>query len=377
MPERDFFWKLWEKQISLEGLKPGALVYGPQALFIRNLLAGLTEEALSSGLPLNLKAYFLFDKDWAGILDEALSPDLFLLDTRKVFVVYFPEPDEDDPQLADRAYRQFVAGHEGRLERYFAAPPAGVHIIVVYPGRLKRGNRLLDFFNKLKSVSGGNLQLLELKSPGEQEIIAWIYEELRKRGKKTSPQAIRRLLDVAGTDPVLLTQELGKLCLYSGELQVITEEDILAVCTLQKTYSPYALEEALESGSLEEALSITRKFLAEQPDASEILNYFTSLTRYVLSLARAKVEVERKKIPVKEVFKKLRPQLNEAWSLFDRKLKAFSSCLNAFSQKDLNDLVRDLGRIDLKLKSSDLEAGVLIEAFLVRFFLLKDKKFKA
>jgi len=59
----------------------------------------------------------------------------------------------------------------------------------------------------------------------------------------------------------------------------------MAVCAFQKTYDRFAIEEALESGSLEEALSITSRFLAEQPDATEIINYFTSLSRYVLSLA--------------------------------------------------------------------------------------------
>jgi DNA polymerase-3 subunit delta len=374
MPARDSFYQLWERAISIDWLKPGVLVYGQQALFIRKLLSRSVEEASSSNLPLTLKAYFLFDVDWVEILDEALSPDMFLFDTKRIFVVYFPEAEEDDPQLADRAYRQFVAGYEDRLQRYFAAPPTGVHLLVVYPGRLKPGSKLLNFFQKVKSASRDNLEFLELKSPSEREIIAWLYEELRKHQKKVSSQTISRLLEVVGTDLVLLTQELEKLILYTGENQVITEEDILAVCSFQKTYSPYAIEEALESGDLEEALLITQKFLADQPEASEVLSYFSNLSRYILSLAQAKVEVEIKKVPVREVFKNLRPQLKEGWSLFDRKLKAFSSCLGNFSQSELDGLVRELGQIDLKLKSSDLEPGVLLETFLVRYFLLKDKK---
>ena len=376
MPARGSFYQLWERVISTEGLKPGLLVYGQQALFIRNLLAGLTEEASSSGLPLNLKAYFLFEVGWSEILDEALSPDMFLFDTKKVFVVYFPEADEDDPRLADRAYHQFVAGHEDRLQRYFTAPPPGVYVLVVYPGRLKPGNKLLNFFQKVKSASRDNLELLELKSPSEREITAWIYEVLRKHQRKTNSRAISRLLEVVGADLVLLAPELEKLVLYTGDNQIITEEDVLAVCSWQKAYGPYAIEEALESGDLEEALMITRKFLADQPEASEILSYFSNLSRYILSLAQAKVEVERKKVSVREIFKKLRPQLKEGWSLFDRKLKAFSSCLNNFSQSELDSLVRELGRVDLKLKSSDLEPGVLLETFLVRYFLLKDRKVK-
>ncbi|MCX8160621.1 MAG: DNA polymerase III subunit delta [Candidatus Saccharicenans sp.] len=374
MSAQEPFFVLWKKEISPENLGPGLFVYGEQAGYLRRMLLAVVEEARGKGEELQLKPYFLFDKDWAEILDEAQSPDMFLFATRKILVIYFPEPEEDDPQLAERACRQLVLPFEKEIERYFAAPSDGVFLIIVYPGRLKKGNRLFDFFSRLKTGSDGNLKLLEMKTPRPSELAAWVNEELRKRGKRTSPQAINRLLEAAGTDLLLLEQELEKLSLYAGDQKVITEEDVLAVCVFQKTYDRFALEEALESGSLEEALSITSRFLAEQPDASEVINYFTGLSRYLLSLARAKVEVEEKKVPVKEVFKRMRPQLNESWTLFDRKLEAFSACLKAFSLKELDDLVRELGRIDLKLKSSDLDAGIMIETFLVRFFQLRDKR---
>jgi len=207
-------------------------------------------------------------------------------------------------------------------------------LIIVYPVRLRKGNRLYDFFGKLQAGSGGNFRLLEMKTPPQPELIAWIHEELRKRGKKTSPQAVNRLLEAAGTDLLLLDQELEKLSLYSGDRAVITEADIMAVCAFQKTYDRFAIEEALESGSLEEALSITSRFLAEQPDATEIINYFTSLSRLCSFHWPGKMEVEEKQVPVKEVFKKMKPQLSEGWLLFDRKLKAFSACLKAFNRKN-------------------------------------------
>ncbi len=374
MSTREPFYRLWEKEISPENPGPGLFVYGEQAPYLRTLLHKVVGKALGSGEQLQLKPYFLFDKDWAEILEEARSPDMFLFATRKILVVNFPEPEEDDPQLAERACRQLVDPFEKEIERYFDWPPDGVNLIIVYPGRLKKGNRLFDFFSRLAAGPGGKLRLLEMKTPRPAELTDWIYQELRKRGKKTSPQVVNRLLEAVGPDLLLLEQEVEKLSLYSGDRAVITEEDVLAVCAFQKTYDRFALEEALESGSLQEALNITSRFLAKNPDASEIINYFTNLSRYVLSLARAKVEVEEKRVPVKEVFKKMRPQLSEGWSLFDRKLEAFSVCLRAFSQEELNDLVRELGRIDLRLKSSDLDAGIMIETFLVRFFQLRDRK---
>jgi len=376
MAGKEPFFISWEREISLDNLAPVSFFYGEQAAYLRILLSELKAKAGQSGISLQLKPYFLFEVDWPEILDEALSPDLFLFSARRLMVVYFPEYEDDDSQNADKAFKQFVSPYQKEIERYLSSPPAGVSLLIVFSGKLRKGNKLLNFFFRLKEAFPQSLALLEMKTPRETEIMAWIHQELGKRGKKTSPQVSSKLLEVVGPDLVSLSQELEKLSLFSGENKMITEEDIFSVCAWQKTYDRFAIEEALESGSLEDALSITRRFLAEQPEASEIINYFASLSRYLLSLVQAKVEVERLKVPVKEVFKKLHPQINEGWSLFDRKLQAFSACLGSFSQEELDDLIRELSRVDLKLKSSDLEPGMMIETFLVRFFQLRDRKKK-
>ncbi|MFA4926035.1 MAG: hypothetical protein WC524_05220, partial [Candidatus Aminicenantales bacterium] len=151
-------------------------------------------------------------------------------------------------------------------------------------------------------------------------------------------------------------------------------EDVLEVCAARRNYDRFALEEALESGQLEEALSLNRSFFAAEPAAADILNYFASISRYIISLNQAKVEVERLKKPVREIFKKSHPQIVEGWSLFDRKLQAFAANLEAFSQKELDELIHRLARLDLSLKSSDLEPEILIETFLLDYFTLRDKK---
>ncbi|MGB9893799.1 MAG: DNA polymerase III subunit delta, partial [Candidatus Saccharicenans sp.] len=204
MAGREPFFRSWEREVSLDNLIPVKFFYGQQALYLRNLLAQLKAEAEHSGLSLQLKPYFLFETDWAEILDEALSPDMFLFQARRVLVVYFPEYEEDDQQAADRAYRQFISPFQKEIERYLASPSDGVSLLVVFSGRLKKGNKLLDFFSRMKATYPAGLELVEMKTPREGEIIAWIYEQLRRRNKKTSPQAAAKLLEIVGPDIVQL-----------------------------------------------------------------------------------------------------------------------------------------------------------------------------
>lgn len=373
MIDREPFYKTLKKEISLQALKPGNFFFGEQALSVRNYVREIQEQEKKAGGALQLKTYFLFETEWPEILDEASSLDIFSFSEKKIFLIYFPEYEEDDPQAPEKLFRQYVFHYQQEIERYFSSPAPNVFLVIVYSGKLKKGQKLLEFFSGLKLSFRDNFEIKEIKTPKEAEIISWISEELRKRGKKISLPALRKLLEVTGSDLVALSNELEKLSLYAGERKEISEEDVLAVCAWQKTYDRFAIEEALESGTLEEALTITRSFFADQPDVSEIISYFASISRYVISLDQAKVEVERLRVPVKEVFKKLRPQIVESWSLFDRKLGAFTDCLKAFSQKELDGLVHELAKLDLKLKSSDLDPQILIETFLVKFFQLKDK----
>jgi DNA polymerase-3 subunit delta len=374
--EKGTFPLAWHKEISSATLKPGNFFYGEQAGSVKLLIQPINE-GRAKDKDVQLKTFFLFETDWAEILDEASNLDIFSSARKKIFMIYFPEYEEEEPQSGDRAFRQLVSANQSLIERYFFSPPPNVFLVIIYSGKLKKGQKLLEFFLELKKKSSGKVEVRELKTPRLTEILSWIDAEAASRGKTISQAAARKLLEVTGPDFIALSNELEKLSLYVGEQAEIKEEDILNVCFWQKTYDRFAIEEALESGSVEEALNISASFFAEKPDSAEIINFFNLISRYLISLNQAKLQVEKFKVPVKEVFKKDHPQIVEGWTLFDRKLNSFERCLKAFTQRELDDLVHELARVDMKLKSSDLEPQVLIETLLVYFFELRDKKRKS
>jgi DNA polymerase-3 subunit delta len=374
MEDRARFDQIVKRQVALKALAAGSFFYGEQALYVRKFIKDIQEREEKAGETIRSRIFFLFDTGWPEILDEASSLDIFCFSPKKIFLVCFPEYEENDQQAADRAFQQYVSPYQQEIERYFSSPVPSVLIVIVYSGKLKKGHKLLELFSSLKAKYPGNFDLQEIKTPKDSELVSWISDELRRRGKKISSAVARKLLEVTGAEMVSVVNELEKLSLYGGERKEIIEEDVSAVCAWQKSYDRFAIEEALESGNLAEALDITRSFFADQPDPSEVIGFFGSISRYVISLDQAKVEVEKLKIPVEEVFKKLRPQIQEGWSLFDRKLSAFTDCLKSLSQKDLDHLVHELGKIDLKLKTSELDAAILLETFLFKFFWFKEGK---
>ncbi|MBP6059161.1 MAG: DNA polymerase III subunit delta [Candidatus Saccharicenans sp.] len=374
MASKEIFYRTLERVFSPQNLKAGTFIYGEQALATRLYLDRWKKASPGTGNGPEFRTYFLFDTDWSEILDEASSLDIFSSGRDRIFIIYFPEDDHDDWQAGDKAYRQLLAPAEDRLVRYFQQPPDWVFLIIIFDGKLKRGQKLLNFFERLENQHKNIFQTIEIKTPRDNELLAWINDEMKSKGKKIEVAAARRLLEICGPDLVLLSQEMEKLSLYPQEKDEITEADVLETGTVRQGYDRFALEEALESGSLQQALMINRSFFVGEPAVIDILNYFSAISRYIISLNQAKVQVGRWKKPIREIFKKSHPQLVEGWSLFDRKLQAFTACLEAFSQEELDNLVHELARLDLDLKSSDLKPEILIETFLIKYFALRDKK---
>lgn len=347
-----------------ENLKPGNFFFGEQVPVIRYYLKELVREDEN----VLLKNFFLFETEWVDILDEAVSLDLFSSGRQRIFIVNFPELEEPDGQSADKFFRQYVSPYEEEISRYFQSPPDNTFLVVLFYGKLKRGQKIYDFFSELETGFRKNFRLEEIKTPRETEILSWIAETLEEKGKTINRTAAERLLEITGADLLRLMNEMEKLSLFAGDRKNLSEDDVESVCAGQKIFDRFALEEALESGSLEEALAITRSFFQSQPEATEVMAFFASISRYLIALNQAKTETERLKTPVREIFKRLRPQIQEGWSLFDRKLEAFSRRLNSLSQKQLDELIHELSRVDQKLKGSDLDPQILIETFLVRYF---------
>jgi len=370
MPMQTSWHQNLKSLVSFEALKPGNFFFGEQALLVRNYV----KELVRHNEEVQLKNFFLFETDWPEILDEAASLDLFSLTQKRIFLVYLPEMEEVDSQSVDRAFRQYLSPYEDEIARYFQSPPDKVFFIIIFAGKLKKGQKIYDFFSDLAARYKKNFRLEEIKTPREAEILSWIRESLLEKGKTIERPAAEKLLEITGPDLLSLMNELEKLSLFAGDKKNISEDDVIRSCAGQKVFDRFALEEALESGTLEQALAITRSFFQNQPEAGEVMAFFSSISRYLIALNQAKTEVERLKKPIREVFQKLHPQLQEGWSLFDRKLEAFSRRLRSFSQQQLDELVHELASVDQKLKSSDLNPQFLVEAFLVRYFQVKSSQ---
>ena len=90
----------------------------------------------------------------------------------------------------------------------------------------------------------------------EADLKVWIARLLKDEGKKIRGSTVERILGRCGTDMVNLKNEIDKLVAYVGERDIIEDEDVDSICTLQITNSIFDMVESIANGMQKKALDI-------------------------------------------------------------------------------------------------------------------------
>jgi len=100
-----------------------------------------------------------------------------------------------------------------------------------------------------------------------------------------------------------------------------------------------------------------------------------SVVRFFRDIFQAKLLIKEKDIDKKEIFRELRPHIQEKFgNFYTTKFKEFFSLVERFSSKDLSRMLAELEKIDLRMKTSSLNPKTLLESFLSEYCCFREKK---
>jgi DNA polymerase-3 subunit delta len=169
------------------GVPPYVLISGPESVLAERALDA-TLDALRAGDP-ELEVIKLYSEGYqSGTLTMHASPSLFG-GTKAIVVVDLEEaPDELQADVL----------------AYLAAPAEDVTLVVAHKSGM-RGKKVLDTLRK----SGARVVDAALIKEGDKAQFA--ANELRRRGRKATPGAVRALIDAVGKDIRELTAACSQL----------------------------------------------------------------------------------------------------------------------------------------------------------------------
>lgn len=134
------------------------------------------------------------------------------------------------------------------LADYLKTMPNSTHIVFV-ENEVDKRNRLYKAVKELGYIS-------EMNGMDERNLKLWISTTLKAGGKKITENSALYFLNKCGTDMVLLSHELEKLICYAYDRDVITNEDIDAVCTTLVTGKVFQMIDAISSGRQNQSLTL-------------------------------------------------------------------------------------------------------------------------
>ena len=212
-------------------------------------------------------------KHYKERLKKALSPDddsmnYSYFEGKDMAVGEIIDLAETMPFLSDRRTiimenSPFFKGEGEKLAEYLSEIPDTTYLVFVEENVDKR--------SKLYKSIQKNGCVVEAAGLSEDKIITWILGILKRDNKKITQNTMQYLLDKIGTDMENIRQEVEKLICYCNDREVITNEDIDAVCTTQISNQIFEMLDAMANKRQKTALQLYYNLLALKEPPMRIL----------------------------------------------------------------------------------------------------------
>ncbi len=153
------------------------------------------------------------------------------------------------------------------LADYIKDIPETTHIVFV-ESEVDKRNRLFKAVKDVGTIS-------QMDGMDENNLKLWITSLLNKSRKKITGNTLMYLITKVGTDMENLSNEIEKLVCYAIDREIITEDDVEAVCTTQITGKIFQMIDAIASKKQSAALQMYYDLLTLREKPLSILFLIT------------------------------------------------------------------------------------------------------
>jgi DNA polymerase-3 subunit delta len=118
-------------------------------------------------------------------------------------------------------------------------------------------------------------RVVEMKRQDEKTLMNWVLGALRRENKKITSATMELFLTRTGNDMELIQRELEKLLCYTMGREVVTSEDVEAVCTVRTENKIFDMINAIAEKKQKRALDLYYDLLALKEPPMRILFLIT------------------------------------------------------------------------------------------------------
>jgi len=353
--------------------------YGEETFLADQFVGQLRDMlAASSDEDFRVDRFYLDESKWMDIIDTARTVP-FLFQSWRVLVVRIPERragsdrgggKQSEPEGDEAKGARFLSEADQKIIRaYFAEPPARTVLVVILPGKARKNDSTVRFFSSLPRSS---VLVKEVKPLHMAAVKVWADRKAQTLGKSLTEGAKARLYEIVGSDLRLLSNELEKLAIFVGDKRGIGEDDVNQATAWLRSYETYEIDDVLTSADFEQGVAVLGRFFAEKERPEFIVGRLTTFFKNILA---AQAWLRERSKTRDEIFQEFFPYIQKTHaSLYDRKYASFFAVVEGLSRTDLNFVLKELQKADIKLKTTDADERTVLEVFLKEYCLLRGRR---
>ncbi|AOH55777.1 DNA polymerase III subunit delta [Peribacillus muralis] len=233
-----------------------------------------------------------------------------------------------------------------RLEAYLADPVPYSIVVLTAP------YEKLDERKKITKELKRKAVLVEAKKLGDHELKGWVRE--RVGSVRIDEQAIELLLELAGTNLMMLTNELDKMLLYVEADKHITAEIVEKLVAKSLEQNIFTLVDHVLQRKMESAMTILHDLLRQNEEPIKILSVMAGQVRLMYQVK----ELSRQGYSQQKIAGQLK--------VHPFRVKLALEKTGKFQERELLGIMNDLAEADYKMKTGQADKAITLELLLLK-----------
>lgn len=231
------------------------------------------------------------------------------------------------------------------LADYIKTMPDYCYMIFV-ESEVDKRNRLYKAVKEVGYIS-------EMNGMDEKDIQLWVAQLLKRSGKKITRDTLMYFLNKSGTDMEGMVQEVEKLVCYAMDKEVITVEDIDAVCVTQVSNQIFLMIDAIASRKQRQALNLYYDLLTLREKPMSILFLITRHFNILLQ--------------IKELKGQNRSEVAKKVGVPPFAVQKYMSQADNFTKQGLLENLKDCAEMEAQVKTGFMTDQMTVELLIVKF----------
>ncbi|MGI6126118.1 MAG: DNA polymerase III subunit delta [Planifilum sp.] len=335
------------REIAQGTLAPVYLLYGQETFLMEEICDALREQVLDGGDPsFNEVVVDLDEVPVQQLVQEAESTPFF--GERRIVI------GRNARFLSTAKVRQKVEHRPEALLQYVKEPLPTTVLVLLVP------EEKLDTRKKAVKTLQKSVRMVRCDPLEGKELESWVLDRFRRHGVKPHPEAVHRLIQLAGNDLRRLHHECAKLATYAGAGGGVSTGDVERMVPRTLEEDVFKLVDRVAGRKLEEAFAILYDLLNQREEPIRILALMIRQFRIMLQ------------VKVLAAQGKSEREIASLLGLHPYPVKLARRQGKGFSEEQLRRLLLAAIETDQAIKSGKIDKTLALERFL--FLLGSDKK---